>query len=477
MTYLTKSFFIGLLPPVQAADLETTLKRNQTYKSFSDNLNSNQEMRKAAEKLKVKLGEGSSEPKLIFEDQVDDKPCEHCPKFLNLTKAVNKIVENVKGSDSISEANDQLIQVNKLKFLYYVVRSEADTGEINCKKRGEKENLRSPVIDGQIKTVTETMMNISAVTDVQYIPKGRDEVYYYYRGEGANSNVVIEVKMNKDGTSRMRYFDYQASDGSSRHYNLPELSTPQNTQAKAQSKKDDNHLEVGIDIKTGNDLLPKDINFVSAGTQIKLADDLKISTDHQVGFNQQSTTIALQNDKGSAIASISGTNINSGKKSVVATLPMEVIIDTDNSMKLNGSIINEFSVSGIEGKSTLESKRSVTLGLTDKNHEYITIKADSTNSGVQGFEVSSKYKLGESSSLGAGYQQSNNGTKNFNINNVAKLDNYGTLTTSFGRNSDGDKFVQTQLENKISDTSSMIVSIKVDSQKEKVFMYQFSKVF
>ncbi|MDD4975136.1 MAG: hypothetical protein PHY93_12335 [Bacteriovorax sp.] len=465
MTYLTKLFsllaliFISLLPDLEAADLETTLKKNLAYKSFSDSLNNNQR------------------PKLIFEDKVDDKPCDHCPKFLNLAQAVNKIVENVKDSDSITEANEQLIQVNKLKFLYYVVRSETDTGEINCKKRGEKENLRSPMLDGQLKPVTETMMDISSVTEVQYIPKGKEEVYYYYRGEGANSNVIIEVKMNKDGTSRMRYFDYQARDGSTRNLNLPDLPVYQGALAKDQSENDGNHLDVGIDIKTGKNLLPKDINFVSAKTKSNLAEDLNIVTDHQVGFNQQSTTISLKNDNGRAVASISGTNITTGKKSVVATLPMEVILDADSAMKLNGKVVNEYSIGEAEGKSVMESKRALTLALTDKNHEYITVKADSTSSGVQAIEVSSKHKVGKSSSLGAGYKQSNNGTRSFNINNVAKFDNYGTLTTSFGGNSNGTKFVETQLEKKISENSSMIVSVKSDSEKETVFMYQLKTVF
>lgn len=469
--------FIAQISSLVAADLETTLNRNQSYKSFSDNLNKNQEARKVAEQLKLKLGEGpAQEPKLIFEDKVDDKPCAHCPKFLNLTNEVNKIVAKIKVSDSIIEANEQLIQVNKLKFLYYVVRSESDTGEVNCKKRGEKDNLKSPMIDGQIKTVTETIMNISAVTDVQFIPKGNEEVYYYYRGEGARSNVIIEVKMNKDGTSRMRYFDYQARDGSSRNHNLPELSSPSGSLAKNQKNINGNYFNAEVDLKTGDNLLPKDINFVTAGTQAKLAEDLNLNTKHIFNYNKQSTTISLADDKGSEIASVSGSFVPSGKKSVVATLPMEVTIDGDNAMKLRGSIANEFSIGGGSSNIGLESKRTVKLGLTDKNNEYLTIKADSLSSGAQVIEFSSKYKVGESSSIGAGYQQSNDGTKNFNINNVAKLD-YGTLTTSFGRSNTGTTYVQTQLENKISETSSMVVTIKTDSQREKSFMYQFKKVF
>lgn len=408
----------------------------------------------------VAASESVSAPQLIYEDKVDDKPCDHCPKFLNLAKEVNKIVANVKSSDSVAVANDQIIQVNKLKFLYYVVRSESDTGKVNCKTRGEKDSLNAPALNGQFHTVSDTMMNIKSVTDAQFIPAGNEEVYYYYRGEGPSSNVVVEVKMNKDGTSRLRYFDYSAIDGSTTYRKLPDLPM---------SKSPMDAITLGVDAKAAQGVVPVK---ASVKSQFTIAGGLDVQTTQQVSAAEQSTAIVLLNASGSGMATLSAKNTTAGGKSVLASLPIEIKMDDQSSLKLSGVVENEFSRAD---SGTGDNRQTLAMALSDKDHQYLNVKTESTNAG-RSLEVSSLYKLNDSTTLGAGYTRAGDGTRTYNINNTAKFDS-GTLTTSFGRSGDKVTYVQSQFEKKIGDSSSLVLSMKLDSEQSKTYTLSYEKKF
>ncbi|MGZ3807838.1 MAG: hypothetical protein ACXVCE_07115, partial [Bacteriovorax sp.] len=459
-----------------AGELENQLQKSDTYKQISTYIDSNEAAKKEAAKVQQYLNEKTTateranrEAKLIYEDNINASPCSHCPKYLNLTQAVNKIVEKVKSDASASESNQSLIELNKLKFLYYVVRSENDDGAVGCKKYVESYVDNPGKLEGNFKLLSETLMNMSEVTDLQYHQRGKDEVYYYYRGEGDKSNIIIEVKMNKDGSSRMRYYEYAESDRSP----LPDLGQSDSTaEAKGHPKKD-NYLDVNFDLQTKN-ALPTDIQFAKAGLSTKVTEDMNLKMENEINFNQQKTSVALEDNKGSKWLVLEGKNVTMGEKSVNAVIPMEIKLDESSEMKVNGSLEKKVTVKEMDHskKETVDSEQKVTLGLTDHNNEYIKVKAVVNDSGTSSYSVSNKLALGKNSSVGAVYEQTRDGKKTFSINNVANFDNYGKLTTSFGTTSDNKEFVQTQYENKISDRTSIVIDAKVSDQTTVSLIYQ-----
>lgn len=470
---------LSLLPSLGfSAELETQLKKISVINKLTSSMNETEDSKKAVMAFKQFLEKQNApvdpneEAKLFYETSVDKKPCPHCPKYLNLTLAVNKIVEKAKADKDIALENETFIQLNKLKFLYYVIRSETEDGGVKCNKFGDTQIIPAK-LDGNFKMLSETIIKLSDVTDFQYIPKGEDDIYYYYRGEGANANVIIEVKMNKDGSSRLRYYEYAAADGSTEYLKQLQLQKKAAAEKKPEKPKD-NYADFGFDVKTQDSLIPQDITLFKAGAKTQLSNDVNVTIKHDAGINEQNGSIALEKDDGSKWLLIEGKNITDGGKSLKTLIPVEVNLDKDSALKVNASFENRVATESFEAakKGNFTTAQTVKLGLTDHNNEYFNVKAEIDEKGLNNYTVNNKYSLGNDSSVGAGVTIDKDGRKSFSVNNVANFNDYGKLTTSFGTSSDNKKYVQTQYENKISERTSLVIGAKLSQEKSVSLVFQ-----
>jgi len=202
------------------AELETKLKRFEFYKAISTQADNSEYAKKAGLALKQLRDNLSSlvDPSVVarqyYQTDVDAKPCSHCPKYLNLTLEVNKILEKAKADKDPALENDAFIQLSKLKFMYYIVRSENENGEANCQRVSNSIDLNPNNLEGNFNIIKDVIVRMPEISDFQYYPKGKEDVFYYYRGEGAESNIIIEVVMHNDGKANLRYYEFQADDGS-----------------------------------------------------------------------------------------------------------------------------------------------------------------------------------------------------------------------------------------------------------------------
>ena len=488
MVYPSKliSLFICLLSThLYAGELETQLQKLGAYKQFSSTIDNDAQAKKGTaefqkflEQKKTTPQTANEEAKLVYENNVDAKPCTHCPKYLNLTMAVNDIVEKVQKEDktsSVSDSNEQMLQLNKLKFLYYVVRTENNEGEISCQKFGDRNYFKPTKLEGNFKMLSDTMIKMSNVTDIQYLPRGQDEVYYYYRGEGDKSNILIEVVMNKDVTARIRYYDMLNPDGTSSN-RLPVLGTLASKDMKPAQK--DEYFDVGLDIKTRNTVLHNDIGLSKEATSLKVMYDVNLKLKNENSFNQQSAGVDIVDDTGTKWVSIQGKNVVSGAKSLTTIIPVEISLDKSSELKMSGSLQNDLTAQSLDQVKKLDftANQTVQFGLTDHNNEYVNVKATADKDGFSGYSVSNKFALTEGSSVGAAYEQTRDGKKSFSINNVANFNEYGTLTTSFGTDSSSNRYVQTQYEKKIGSTSTIAIGAKT-TNTEKTFMLTYQTKF
>lgn len=464
------------------AELDKQLSKIEGYKRLTNLVDNNEDIKKGTNTFQSYLENRkkevpptpSEQAKLIYEKNIDAKPCGHCPKYLNLTLAVNEIVEKVKADQNVARSNEALIQLNKLKFLYYVVRSENDQGEISCSKLGERDYFNPSKLDGNFNMLSETMIKMPEVTDMQYIPKGKEEVYYYYRGEGDKSNVVIEVLMKQDGTARMRYYDFDSHQGPFGN-TLPSLGSASERPVTPPRGENEDYMDFNFDIKTRNTAIPTDINFLKAGASTQVAEDVNLKLKNQINFNEQTASMAVESDKGEKYLVLEGKNITDGGKSFNTIIPVEINLDKSTQMKVSGSLENQLSASDMKkvGNFELEHTQTVKLGLTDHNHEYFNVKAVTDREGLANYSVSSKYSLGESSSVAATYEEGRDGQRAFMVSNVASFSKNQTLTTSYGTSSDSKRgFIQTQYENKIGENTSLIIGAKMGDEKTVSLIFQ-----
>lgn len=481
--YLTKllSLFLLLSTAAYSAELETQLKKIPIFNTLSTNTESNEDVKKAGQALKQLWDQRNApedpnkEARLYYTSNVESKPCSHCPKYLNLTLEINKIVEKAKEDKDVALENDTFIQLSKLKFLYYVVRSESEQGGITCQQLGQQ-SLQPVKLDGNFKMIKETMVKMPEMTDFQYYPRGQEDVYYYYRGEGSNANVLIEVVMHKDGSANLRYYEFEASDGSTQF--MKQLQHQKKFAGKKEDQPKDNFFQPTLEVKTGDTMIPTDITLLKAGAKTQLAEDLNVKLDHQASVNEQSASFAFEKDNGQKWVVVEGKNITDGGKSLKTLVPMEIELMEESKLKLNASLENTLSVNSIADakKGNITNTQTIKMGLTDHDNEYFNIKAEVDADGLAKTTLQNKFAIGKDSSIGSSITMDRDGNKSFSVNNVTNMNTYGKLTTSFGVASDNKYFAETQYEKKISESSSLVIGSKI-GQDDKRFTLMWQSKF
>lgn len=472
--YFTKTLglFLILTSSVFSAELETQLKKLPFYDKLTETTDSSEDAKKAGQALKQLWDQRNApvdlnkEAKLNYQADVNAKPCSHCPKYLNLTLEVNKIVEKAKEDKDVALENDAFIQLSKLKFMYYVVRSEVEQGETKCQQINSTYELNPPKLDGQFKIIKDVIVKLPEVTDFQYYPEGKDEIFYYYRGEGANANVIIEVVMNKDGTAKLRYYEFEASDGSTEYMKRlqREKKLADELKKSSEEKPKVNHFSPTFEVKTGDNLIPQDITLLKAGAKTQLAEDLNVLLGHEASVNEQSANIVFERDNGQKWFIVQGRNVTDGGKSVTTAIPLEVALNEETKLKMNGRFENHTSVDNMQDikKGNIVNTQKAIVGLSDESHQYLNAE---TNFDAQGFvstSASNNFKLTPESSVGSAVTYDREGRTSYSVNASTSLLGKDKLTTSFGTTSDNNKFATAQYERKFSEKGTFVFGTRKD---------------
>ncbi len=498
---------------------ESVLKKNQDYKEITEKLEGQEWFNKGTEKVGEYLEKrknekpltATQEAELYYEGSVSDRPCSHCPVYLNLVREVNKVVAKTKDNkESVANYNNRMIELNKLKFLYFATREVTESGVDRCQKWNSHDPLNSVELQGNTKLIAEEVLHMPNVTSAQYMPQGNEEdIYYYYRGEGAQSNVIIEVKMSKNGVGRVRYYNYANKIDFDPHTELPDLGSIADTangQSGSSNKdRDGNYLDFKMDVKTKKLVLPTDVEFLEAGTKTELNENLMLKSNTDLGFNNQKTSMSLARNTGEDWLRVEAKNKTMGDTSFAAVIPVEFKLNKESDLKLGGGLKREVVRDFNKSESEFANTNTVNLGLTDKNHEYLNAEMIAKEEGLRTVALSSKYSLGESSkvsgkykfnsegkrdyavggetqygednSLTGKYEFDNQGNKAYSIGNKTNMGRYGSLTTSYGVTGERKQFVEIGHEKKISDSASMVLSLKTGRDQETTVMYQFQAKF
>lgn len=430
---------------------------------------------------------GRHDGKFVLEQEAmvtDRGPCIHCPRYLSLTAEVNKIVGKIaKDPGRSSEIGDLPIRLNRLKFLFYTQKKYEEDGSISCKRFMDiTPNLRPTKWDGQFKLISEEMVKFSSITDVQYFNPDVEETVYYYRGEGADSNVIVQAVLGKDG-GRLRTFRYFPTELEKNPYNLPDMDKVYTTteekkiipivitesnsttdprgisfleHTSAQEKKkieaavEENkraleEIESGTpvigqgkydmkfkaEVEKRNKYIPKNIHFVEASADQEILGDLSMKASSDLSLKGNEAKLALKKGGDDLMLVEVKTKLN-GKTDHKIVVPFSVRMAED--------------LPQVKGKAETNSDGQVlNLSLTDAGVDLVRSEVRRNNStGVTSYVLARDVA-------------------------VAKNE---MMSMQYGSGEDKKQFIALRHAKTIKDNITLVLDVRVNEDRKATLMYQ-----
>lgn len=512
-----------------------------------------------------------------YQSEIDLRPqgCVDCPEYLKLIREVNSIVEKLPEPENIANSNEQKIQIDRLKFMY-IESVSALMGNEYCSIFNNSDPLMTKGLDREkLSLVFEELIMLPNVTSVQFYPMPPEkERRYFYRGEGMQSHIIIEVIVKSDETALVRYYHYDP-------YNLPNfggnvsekslfdafegqgrLTDNLSINSRAQIDLTQQNVRVGL---AGGDsgrewillegkhetqssagikaIIPMEINLsensewklsgqvsheqkqdlvtsehdksnrmvvkvsdsdksyvsgeieqndkskevkIGTGYQINLADTVLINanagqvekTEETKNTRNQNVSLSVKDTKGNhefVTANVSREDVNefSQEKLTVGTRH-QLELDKKSGLKVSGSAVG--STMFADNNEAPVRTNELILSLTDHNHEYVTakvVKGDALNDLMS---LSTGYKVGEYGNMKGTYEAYESGREVVSFGHQMKSGG-NTFETSVGRDSEAGHYFSFKMERKISSTSSMVLTVKTDTNNDKTVMYQYQAKF
>jgi hypothetical protein len=394
----------------------------------------------------------TKEAQTFYQFETDDRPCPHCPEYLKLIREVNKIVEKVPGKDRVSEDNKSLVQLNRLKFMYYEIKSFDENGGVKCipYQHADALSYRTYKPD-ELTLLAEEILSLPNVSDLQYIPKDHEqEIRYFYRGEGAQKEKVIEVVLFPDKKVLIRYHKY---------------TDPQMPQLPNLSFSERPGLERFITDSSDN-LLP-DVHLIEQKGAVEVG-GLHLKTEATARIQKQFMNATLSDGSGKEWLKVEVRNQT--LKDVQVTTAIPIKIELTDKMKLGGQVSLEGHRS-LRGEQSTPTSRKVTLGLTDHSNEYLITTIVSRDD-ARDLILSSRYNLGTFGSFSATSLSSTDGGHLKSMTHEMK-NNRSSIRTTVGMTNDARRFFEFLREERLSKTSSVVISLKTDGEKKTTLIYQY----
>lgn len=405
--------------------------------------------------LRLELTKRNYNTKLIYEDKLKEKaPCGHCPKYMDLTSQVNKILDELKKQPEVNNT-DTFTSVNDLKFLYYTVKSVQEDGKSKCKRFGDvTPDLKPTRLDGEMKLLARDVFKFDGITTLQVLNPATEEIAYYYRGTGDQSHIIVQALMTKEG-GQLRYYHYYPTEKEKNPYNLPAL----NGEFKEENKEEkifSGHLvplenqmlspgEEKEKAKTStNDyaikLKPKLKNFEMGNAQIthQVSEGMKLKAESHFGLKGNDARIDVLNVNGEKIVEVSLVTKLNGKTEHKIHIPYSVNILEKDDVKILGSIKEETNA------------QQITLALTDKYGPYFRSEV---------------------------FKNKDLGTTRMSISRDIALSKKESMSVSVGKSEEKLRYMSLSHTKAIKENVTVMMNVKIDENRKATFYYQLNAKF
>lgn len=402
--------------------------------------------------LRLELTKKKFNTKLLYEDHLKEKaPCSHCPKYMELTSQVNKILDELKKQPEVENA-EVLTSVNDLKFLYYTVKSVQEDGKSKCNRFGDvTTDLKPTRLDGEMKLLARDVFKFDGITTLQVLNPKTEEITYYYRGTGDQSHIIVQAIISKEG-GQLRYYHYYPTEEEKNPYNLPDLSG-----ADKEEKVFSGYLQsIDSTSQVGNEengkttknntneydinFKPKLKNFEMGKAQIThhVSEGLKVKAESHFGLKGNDARIDVLNVNGEKMVEVSLVTKLNGKTEHKIHIPYSVNILEKNEVKIFGSIKEETEA------------QQITLALTDKYGAYFRSEV---------------------------FKNKNLGTTRMSISRDVALSQKESMSISVGKSEDKLRYMSLTHTKAIKENVTVVMNVKIDENRKATFYYQLNAKF
>lgn len=402
-------------------------------------------------KVQTELKNGGYAAKLLKEQNLkDESPCTHCPRYVDLTAQVNKIVTKLKDDPAVKSHDELPVEINRLKFLYYTVRMQDTEGNFKCHRYQDvTPDLKPTRFDGEMQLMAQDVFKFPGITQLQVLRPETDEVTYYYRGEGDQKDIIIQAVLTKEG-GHFRYYKYTPSVEEKNPYNLPDLGNGQvekkavspvaaviqnellsDDQAPAEKSSTESELKFKPKLKNLQVAEGKLVHEVSA---LGLKVDAKSNLSLNKGNNAQ---INFSNENGNIVEVNLTTKLN-GKTEHKIVVPYYIKIGETNGYKVSGYMKDEGKFS------------QLTLSFSDEYRAYFN----------------SEYIKNKEAS-----------TEKMSIGRTIAVSGKESVGVSFGKDEMKERYVSFSHRKNISENITIAMDIKVSETKKATLYYQLKARF
>lgn len=407
----------------------------------------------------------------VSSEEIQRRPCQHCPTYMGLTEAVNKIVKAMPVKD-VQANNLKSIRTNELEFLYVVVKNDMQkTGNADCKKFFDQDPMREYFEgkkEGDYQMLSSELVEMSKIGDIQMISPGSEAVYYYYRGRGAQKDLLYEIRALENKPYTLTIYRYLPTEKEKNPYNLPDL-TGEMTPAREQglklppefnrveqvvSEKEDpnNYLNMEMRLEKRGKYLPKDLHFMQAGTETNLLDMAELKSETKLSLKERISRWSLKShDTKNDWLQLELKHKGLDEIGTKISVPYRMTLNESSGLKMSGHVSEQLDRKGSEIDNN-SSQRSLSLVLTDHDLEIVRMEARKSYSGQSSVIMQHGRTIAPNETIAV---------------------NGGFLEDSNGHAT----FVGFQHAKRIKDTTTLIFDVRLDSQNKTTLMYQVHHKF
>lgn len=402
-----------------------------------------------------------------------DKSCIHCPKHLLLTEQINKVMDTMAKDPSKNLGKELPIKINHLKFLYYTQALVDNNGNIDCKRyMDHTPDLKPTKFDGQFNLIAEDALRFDAVTSIQYMNPEFKEMVYYYKGEGANSDIVVQAILTKDG-GKFRYFRYTPSDLEKNPYNLPDMGksdgpdksflseTPVakayivsgstipgepalfNTNAdegaigSAKIGTDGLSVKFKSDIDKQHKIIPKNIHFLETNVDQEFG-GLKIKATSDTSLKGNSAKMSLKKEGGDDLVTVDLDTKFSGKSEHRVSVPYSIRVMEEAQVSVKGKLQHETNA------------QILTMSISDQSTEYIR----------------SEYR-----------KNTANNTDSYVLARDIQISPKEIVSVQYGKGEDDKKYASVKHVKELKNNITLVLDVKLGANRQTSVFYSISAKF
>ena len=436
---------------------------NKSNSFVSKYLGNPEEIEALGNYLTLATKEAKKKKKPFYQEDVDSNrlACTHCPTHLQLTGSINAVLQKMRKSLEEDNQDSVAVDINRLNFLFYTVKSRQDDGQVKCERfRDMTPNLKPTTFEGRFDLMAEDDFKFPPGSQLQLLDPKSEEIIYYYRGEGPQRNIIVKAMLTKDG-GKFQYFYYRPSEKEKNPYGLPSLGPepadddvtilqrvqPQNTNKDEGEdlSKNKYSLVVKPKVETRLKVIPKNVHIAKGEVRQNIPGvGLKVTGESALSLKGNQASANLLNEDGYSFIKVAVKTSLKGESTHTVEIPYEVRVtapEVDNP---------EAGVKAVGTLGDTTSDSSVKLQITDGETQYVRTEAvRSKKSGRTSFTVAKDFPISPNS----------------------------IVTVGAGRNEERRNYVTLQHRKSIGENITMILDVRLDQNRNKTFTYQMKAAF